>query len=282
LNRLLIASVERFGPLCDGVRERLMTCSQTTESFEGGALILAAGARSQLRLLTRGLAVKDVVLPNGERQILGVATPGDLIDLSGLFAGADHGLRALGRCEVRKTSVRELKSMLEDHPRLLGALCRAVLTEARGQRNWMVSLGRRSAAARTANLLCELYWRQHTLALAKNGRCALPATQGDMADALGLSVVHTHRVLRALHDDGLATLRNRVLHILDWERLTVLGGFEPEALRPQRDQEDLAVLDQRAPPVLTGRSDDQGQASRVDRGDGRASAGPERGSSAGF
>lgn len=272
MNRLLIASLERFGPLREGARERLMTCSQTTESFEGGALILAAGERSQLRLLTRGIAIKEAVLPSGGRQIFGVATPGDLIDVSGLFVGTDYGLRALGRCEVRKTSAREFHSMLQDHPRLLGALCRAVLTEARAQRNWMVSLGRRSAAARTANLLCELYWRQQTLALARDGRCALPATQSDMADALGLSVVHTHRVLRGLHDDGIATLRNRVLHILDWERLAALGNFEPEALRPQRAQEDLAALDQRAPPGLGGGSGD-GRALRADRGDGPASTG---------
>jgi CRP-like cAMP-binding protein len=241
LNRLLIASVDRFGPLREGVRERLMACSQTTESFEAGALIYAAGERSQLRLLARGLATKETVLPDGGRQIFGVVTPGDLVDVCGLFAGTDYDLRALGPCEVRKTGARELRSMLQDHASLLGALCRAALTEARAQRNWMVGLGRRSAVARTANFLCEIYWRQQTLALAKDGRCALPAVQSDIADALGLSVVHIHRVLRALRDDGLATLRNGALHIQDWERLAALGAFDPDALRPQRDQDDLAA-----------------------------------------
>jgi hypothetical protein len=140
----------------------------------------------------------------------------------------------------------------------------------------MVSLGRRTAAARAANLLAEIYWRQQTLALARDGRCALPATQSDIADALGLSVVHTHRVLRALHDDGLAVLRNRVLHILDWERLTALGSFNPDPLRPQRDQEDLAALGSRAPMMLTpnGPSDDGGQALPSDMTDQSASTGP--------
>jgi CRP-like cAMP-binding protein len=241
LNRLLIASVDRFGPLREGVRERLTACSQTREDFEAGALIFTAGERSRLRLLARGLAIKETVLPDGGRQIFGVATPGDLIDVSGLFAGADYDLRALGPCEVRKTSARELKSILQDNASLLDALCRAVLTEARAQRNWMVGLGRRSAMARTANLLCEIYWRQESLALARDGRCDLPAVQNDIADALGLSVVHIHRVLRALRDDGLATLRNGALHILDWEQLTALGSFDPEALRPQRDLDDLAA-----------------------------------------
>lgn len=238
MNRLLIASLDRFGPLREGVRERLAACAVSAETFQAGDLIFAAGARSQLRLLARGLAIKEMALPDGARQIYGIATPGDLIDLGGLFTGIDHDMRALGPCEVRKVTPRELKSMLQDHASLLGALCRATLTEARTQRNWMVSLGRRSAVARTANLLCEIYWRQRSLALAKEGECAFPAVQVDIADALGLSVVHIHRVLRALREDGLASLRNGVLRIQDWDRLTAVAGFDPELLRPQRDQED--------------------------------------------
>jgi CRP-like cAMP-binding protein len=237
LNRLLVASLDRFGPLRDGMRERLASCPQRAEPFAPGQTILAAGGRCKLRLLARGLAIKEAVLSDGGRQIFGLAVPGDLIDLAGLFVGADHDVRALGPCEVRMISTGELKAMLKDHPSLLAALCRAVLTEARIQRNWMAGLGRRSAASRTANLFCEIYWRQKTLALAKDGRCALPAVQGDIADALGLSVIHIHRVLRALRDNGLATLRNGVLHIHDWQGLATLAAFDAELLRPQFDQD---------------------------------------------
>jgi CRP-like cAMP-binding protein len=238
VSRLLIASLDRFGPLRDGVRERLAACGQKTESFEPGQVILAAGARSKLRLLARGLAIKVAGVPEAGRQIFAVAVPGDLIDLAGLFAGSDYDVCALGPCEVRSVSSGELRAMLQDHPSFLAAICRAVLTEARVQRNWLASLGRRSAAARTANLLCEIYWRQNNLALAKDGRCALPAVQSDIADALGLSTIHIHRVLRTLRDEGLATLRNGALHIQDWERLAALGAFDPDVLRPQCDAEN--------------------------------------------
>lgn len=238
MNRLLIASLDRFGPLCEGVRERLSSCAVSIETFKAGELIFAAGARSQLRLLAKGMAIKETTLQDGGRQIFGLSTPGDLIDLGGLFVGIDHDMRALGPCEVRKVGARDLKSLLQDHASLLGAVCRVALTESRAQRNWMVSLGRRSAAERTANLMCEIYWRQMSLALARDGECALPALQIDIADALGLSSVHIHRVLRTLRDDGLATLRNGVLRIHDWDRLVALAGFDPNLLRAQRDQED--------------------------------------------
>ncbi len=238
MNRLLIASLDRFGPLCESLREGLRACSQQTEAFPAGARILGEGDRSQLRVLVRGLAIKQSILPDGGRQLFGVATPGDLIDLSGLFVGSDHEIVAMGSCEVRKTTARELKALLQDHPSLIGVLCRAVLTEARAQRNWMMNLGRRSASARTANLLCEIYWRQKTLAMAQDGRCALPAIQSDIADALGLSTVHIHRVLRTLRDEGLATLRNGALHIHAWDQLAALGSFDPDICRAQRDDSD--------------------------------------------
>lgn len=235
MNRLLIASLDRFGPLRDGVRDDLMTCSRETERFEPGQVIAPAGARSRLRLLARGLAVKEQVLPDGGRQIFGVATPGDVIDLGGLYVGLDHEVRALGACEVRMTTPHELRAMLRAHPNLLAALCRAVLTEAQQQRNWMVGLGRRTAPARAANLFCEVYWRQTALRLAGDGKCDFPAVQADIADALGLSVVHVHRVLRNLRDDGLAILRKGVLTIGDWDALARLGDFDPDRLRPQKE-----------------------------------------------
>ncbi|MEJ2815936.1 Crp/Fnr family transcriptional regulator [Caulobacter sp. CCG-8] len=242
MSRLLIASLDRFGPLRDSVRDSLMSCTQTVERFEAGQTILAAGGRSQLRLLSRGLAVRQRVLPDGGRQIFGVATPGDLIDMAGLFVGADHEVQALGSCEVRKTTTHELRTMVRAHPNLLAALCRVVLTEAQQQRNWMIGLGRRSAAARTANLLCEVYWRHQALQLARDGHCEFPAVQGDIADALGLSVVHIHRVLRGLRDDGLATLRNGTLQIDDWDKLAALGSFDAERLRPQQDPAEQATV----------------------------------------
>lgn len=238
MNRLLVASLDRFGPLRESVRDDLLACSQETERFEPDQVIAPMGARAQLRLLARGLAVKQQVLPDGGRQIFGVATPGDLIDLGGLYTGLDYEVRALGVCEVRKTTAHALRTMLRAHPNLLAALCRAALTEAQQQRIWMVGLGRRSAMARAANLFCEVYWRQTTLRLAGDGRCDFPAVQADIADALGLSVVHVHRVLRALRDEGLASLRHGVLKIADWDRLSQLGGFDPERLRPQQDPTD--------------------------------------------
>lgn len=252
MSRLLIASIDRFGPIQNDVRDSLTDCSQATLQVPAGQTIVPSGAPSQFRLLSRGVAVRQHMLADGGRQILGFATPGDLLDLSGLFTGGDHEVRALGACEIRQTSVHEVRALVRRHPNLLAALCRAVMTEARLQRNWMVGLGRRTALARTANLFCEIYTRQKVVALAQDGHCQFPALQSDIADALGLSVVHTHRVLRSLKTAGLATLREGRLTILDWNGLAALAEFDPECFRPQYDPAALAAARlSSAPPCET-------------------------------
>ena len=252
MSRLLIASIDRFGPIQNDVRDSLMACSQADLQITPGKSIVGPGAPSRFRLLTRGIAVRQHVLADGGRQILGFATPGDILDLSGLFTGGDHEVRALGACEVRQTTHQEVRAMVRRHPGLLAALCRAVMTEARLQRNWMVGLGRRTALARTANLFCEIYARQQALALAQDGQCEFPAWQSDIADALGLSVVHTHRVLGSLRTSGLATLREGRLTIHDWEGLSALAAFDPTCFRPQHDPAALATARSKfAPRVQT-------------------------------
>ncbi len=242
MSRLLIASLDRFGPLRPIVRDSLLACSQTVVQVSAGQPIVRPGDRAQLRLLVSGMAVRQHTLADGARQILGFATPGDLLDLSGLFLSVDHEVRALGPCEVRQTTGPELRALIRAHPNLLAALCRVVLTEARLQRNGMVGLGRRSALARTANLFCEIYARQKVVALAADGACRFPALQADIADALGLSVAHTHRVLQSLKRSGLATLKDGQLTIGDWERLATLAEFDPACFAPQHDPAELAAL----------------------------------------
>lgn len=235
MSRLLIASIDRFGPIQNDVRDSLAAATQQVVQIAAGQTIVPRGSPSRFRLLSRGVAVRQHLLADGGRQILAFALPGDLLDLSGLFMGSDHEVRALGACEVRQTSVHEVRAMIQRHPNLLAALCRAVMTEARLQRSWMVGLGRRTALARTANLFCEIHARQKVVAMAQEASCSFPALQSDIADALGLSVVHTHRVLQSLKKMGLASLRDGQLSILDWDGLASLAEFDPECFRPQHD-----------------------------------------------
>jgi DNA-binding transcriptional regulator LsrR (DeoR family) len=60
-------------------------------------------------------------------------------------------------------------------------------------------------------------------------------TQAELADALGLSVVHTNRVLQDLRAQGLVTLKGKTLVIPDLDALMAAGLFNPNYLHLDRD-----------------------------------------------
>ena len=60
----------------------------------------------------------------------------------------------------------------------------------------LTSVGRRSAAERVAALIVTLYKRGKALGLVADQTFAFPLTQQHIADALGLSLVHTNKTLR--------------------------------------------------------------------------------------
>jgi CRP-like cAMP-binding protein len=58
----------------------------------------------------------------------------------------------------------------------------------------------------------------------------LPLTQEQLADATGLTAVHTNRTVQALRKAGLISLSSRRLTVIDWNRLAEIGDFSERYL----------------------------------------------------
>jgi DNA-binding transcriptional regulator LsrR (DeoR family) len=63
----------------------------------------------------------------------------------------------------------------------------------------------------------------------------LPITQAELADVLGLSVVHMNRIVGELRKLGAITWADQLLTIFDWERLQEIAEFDPTYLSMVRD-----------------------------------------------
>jgi CRP-like cAMP-binding protein len=86
----------------------------------------------------------------------------------------------------------------------------------------IVRLGRLTAYERLADLILELHDRQAEAGgpdISPDGAMVLPLTQEVIADHLGLSNVHTNRMLQQLRHDGLIRLEGRSLVVPDLARL---------------------------------------------------------------
>lgn len=93
-------------------------------------------------------------------------------------------------------------------------------------REWVVNVGRRDSRARIAHLLCELAIRLERIGAGEDGTFEFPVTQEQLADATGLTPVHTNRTLQQLRKDGLIQLTAKSLKILDWDGLREVGDFD--------------------------------------------------------
>ena len=108
------------------------------------------------------------------------------------------------------------------------------LIDAAVHRQWIAGLGRRTALARLAHLLCELYLRLEIVHRAGRGRMELPLSQAVLADVLGLSEVHVNRSIAQLRSAELVKWTGRAIEICDWDDLVRQAEFDPTYLRLTR------------------------------------------------
>jgi CRP-like cAMP-binding protein len=120
--------------------------------------------------------------------------------------------------------------LTSENIRLARALWWTTLVEEAVQRQWIVSVGRRDAYERIAHILCEMHARMKMVGLVEDEQLMLPLTQDELADATGLTAVHTNRTLQRLRKENLIEIGSGKLHILDVSALQKAGGFDPSYL----------------------------------------------------
>lgn len=170
-------------------------------------------------------------LQDGRRQIMALFLPGDICDLDVLFTQRmDHTIATLTSAVVSEIRLDSHDEIMEASPRLRHAFSWERLVSAAIQREWTVSLGKRSALERTAHLLCEIFIRLRTVGQTIATECELPLTQNELGEVTGLSSVHVNRTLQQLRTAGLIVLRDRTLTIPDLDALMEAALFDPSYL----------------------------------------------------
>jgi CRP-like cAMP-binding protein len=232
----LIRKLEIIVSLDKNERAALLNLPLQLTNLRADQDIVREGDRpSRSCALLEGFACTFKVTAEGKRQITAFYIPGDIPDLQSLHLEVlDSSLGTLTPCTVGFIQHEALHDLCDRHPRIARALWRETLIDASIFREWTVNVGRREAYARIAHILCELMARLKVMGLAKDHTCEIPITQGEFADATGLSNVHVNRVLQELRRDGLITLKGNTLVALDWDQLRLAGDFDPTYLHLQR------------------------------------------------
>ena len=123
-----------------------------------------------------------------------------------------------------------LRAVTDTHPHLTRLFWFMTNLDASIHREWVLSLGRRSALSRMAHLFCELAVRLGIVGLADETGYDLALTQTDLAECLGLTPVHVNRTLKQLRERGLVEFRGGRVAIQDRPGLERVAEFDPAYL----------------------------------------------------
>lgn len=190
--------------------ELIEELKQAEETLDAGAtLIVENGDDNPLYTLLSGWAMRFKTLADGRRQILSLLLPGDFVGLQQKVTdAASHGVVALTPVRVCRFPRDALWTLHRELPSLGYDITWLAANENAVVDDNLLSVGRRTALERMAALLLTLYAR--ALAHEPDGEKVgvfFPLTRQLLADALGLSLVHTHRTLRELRVRKLFELR---------------------------------------------------------------------------
>jgi CRP-like cAMP-binding protein len=186
-------------------------------------------------LLLDGLVCRYKDLRNAERQITALHIPGDFVDLHSFsLKRLDHNLMTLTPCRVALVPHERLLEITETLPHLTRLLWFSTNLDASIQREWELSLGRRTAVAKAAHLFCELRARLSLIGMADEQGYQLKLTQTELAECIGLTAVHVNRTLRELRERELMEFRRGEVTMLDLPGLERLAEFRPDYLYLER------------------------------------------------
>lgn len=221
---------ERLGHyvrLSAGEQAALERLEEQERSHRRGAVIIAEGdSLRELFILRSGWLHSSVMLGTGARQIMRFHFQGDVVGLPLLaFRDSPETITAVTDVTVAPFSRERLAALIADHPRLAALLLALAVAGRVSLADRLASIGRTSARARVASLLCEIHGRMRLLGLAESGTVHLPLTQEDIGDATGLTAVHVNRMMRSLAEDGVIERSGNQLKVLDEKRLCDVAGF---------------------------------------------------------
>jgi CRP/FNR family transcriptional regulator, anaerobic regulatory protein len=127
----------------------------------------------------------------------------------------------------------DLWDMFKNHPARAYDLTWLAAVEEHFLGETLAIVGQRGASQRIAWALLRIHRRLSAVGLDRDGSVPLPFRQQDLADALGLSLVHTNKTLKRLREAGLARWNERTLQIPDRSALAFYLGSAPEPLDPR-------------------------------------------------
>lgn len=178
-------------------------------------------------LMERGVAYRSLALPDGRRSIVDLLLPMDVIGLDHAVMGAfGYDIVAASTLGFRLLKQARVRELLQD-PRVgMRALALSAEERWRADRH-LTEITRFDARGRLAAMILGVYDRLRQRELIARPTFNLPLTQDQIADHLGITMVHVSRTLRRMREEKIVLVDRQVVIILDLDRLREVAAGVP-------------------------------------------------------
>ena len=186
------------------------------------ALFTAGQVAAAVHNLTAGVARLYKLLPDGRRQVIGFALPGDFLGVS----PADRynfSADAIDAVSVCRLSREAFTHFIEQRPHFLMRINEFVSRELMLAQEQMLLLGRRTAEEKVAAFL--VGWRERLAHIGDNRQTiSLPMSRQDIADYLGLTIETVSRTLTRFEREKMLVIVTGGVRLLDTHRAEALAA----------------------------------------------------------
>ncbi|SHF51673.1 cAMP-binding domain of CRP or a regulatory subunit of cAMP-dependent protein kinases [Modicisalibacter ilicicola DSM 19980] len=242
----ILSNLGRFFSLNDQERSLLLDLEKSRYSMADKTVLWQAQDKvDQLYVIQSGWVCTYRDNLDGERQIIDVFIPGDIVGLRDVtFAKHRTSARMLTRGMVSMFHHRCIVDIADASTALTMALLASIARQEAMLNERMLMTIHRSARSRIMHFILETHTRLNKLHPTSLQQFFLPLTQGMLGEVLGLTVVHVNRTLMSLEREGILVKHRQHIEILDEVRLVEEAGFDDDYLSDEMDglKEHLGLI----------------------------------------
>lgn len=195
--------------------------SQPSKLVRAGEYIMLEGEPHEAVYRIRsGWLARTRVLSDGRKQIILIFLPGEICGLKCIYLRQQaDAIEPLSDATVDWIGHQALRDLMHKNPDVAIRLLWEAMEHERHLHNWVVGLGQGNAAERVAQMLLDFRGRLQRLNLVTGETFRVPLSQQQMAQYLGINVVHVNRTLRRLREAGLVVIERQAVTISDLDGL---------------------------------------------------------------
>lgn len=224
----LVTRLNNYIEIDDGLEELLGGLEKSEKNYPKGTQIYSGGDKSEnLYVVKNGWFISYTDLPDGERLVVKVHHPGDIIGFQGIaFDYQTVDLRSCTDACLCPFDKDDLDIIFSSAPKLTALLFTLALREQIVSIDRLRAVSRMNAQARIAHFLLDLLYRLRGTNSSMTNEFRLPLTQTEIGDAVGLTNVSVSRNMTIMEDTDKIERTKSGVKILEEQQLIELCSFE--------------------------------------------------------